>query len=83
MSPLDNGIVKMRQFAVATEYQKKGIGKSLLSFAEIWAAEKHFQRIEMHARLTAVSFYLKLGYQIEGEEFMEVTIPHRFMFKEI
>ena len=81
MSPVNNGLVKMRQFAVATDYQKQGIGKSLVLFAEKWAAEKQYNRIEMHARLTAVPFYLKLGYTIEGEEFIEVTILHRFMYK--
>src|SRR6185437_2287260 len=81
MSPYKNGSVKMRQFAVEPEFQGKGIGKSLISFAEQWAVQNHFTRIELHARLTAVPFYLKLGYETEGEEFIEVTIPHRFMWK--
>jgi len=83
MSPQENGSVKMRQFAVEPELQGQSIGKRLVSFAEQWAAESNYKKIELHARLTAVPFYEKLGYIIEGEEFVEVTIPHRFMFKDI
>ena len=83
MSRIEKGLVKMRQFAVAPEYQNQGIGKGLVLFAEKWAKENHFSRIEMHARFTVVPFYEKMEYQIEGEEFMEVTIPHRFMYKQI
>jgi predicted GNAT family N-acyltransferase len=32
---------------------------------------------------TAVGFYQKLGYSINGEEFMEVTIPHYVMEKSL
>jgi predicted GNAT family N-acyltransferase len=35
----------------------------------------------MHARKSAVGFYEKLGYEIEGDEFEEVTIPHYEMQK--
>jgi predicted GNAT family N-acyltransferase len=37
----------------------------------------------MHARQSAVGFYQKLGYQIRGEEFEEVTIPHYEMQKQL
>lgn len=83
MSPLENAVVKMRQFAVEPEFQGQSIGRRLVSFAEQWASENHYNRIILHARLTAIPFYLKLGYIIEGDEFMEVTIPHRFMSKDI
>jgi predicted GNAT family N-acyltransferase len=37
----------------------------------------------MHARVTAVRFYEKLGYEVASEEFVEVTIPHRVMRKQL
>jgi predicted GNAT family N-acyltransferase len=35
----------------------------------------------MHARKTAVPFYERIGYQVAGEEFLEVGIPHYEMRK--
>jgi predicted GNAT family N-acyltransferase len=35
----------------------------------------------LHARATAVPFYLRLGYTVVGEPFEEVGIPHRGMEK--
>jgi predicted GNAT family N-acyltransferase len=35
----------------------------------------------MHARVSATGFYEKLGYEIRGEQFDEVTIPHYIMEK--
>jgi len=35
----------------------------------------------LHARETAVSFYTELGYEVFGEPFVEVTVPHRKMRK--
>lgn len=39
--------------------------------------------IETHAREYAADFYLKLGYEITGDRFTEVGIPHRFMEKRL
>jgi hypothetical protein len=37
----------------------------------------------MHARSTAIPFYERLGYRIEGGEFVQQTIPHVIMVKDI
>ncbi len=80
---LDNLSVKLRQMAVHPEHQKKGLGKSLVQFAEQQVKNLGYKKIEMHARKTAIPFYEKLGYKKEGEEFMEVGIPHYKMCKEL
>ena len=82
--PINNSLViKMRQVAVNFDFQNKGIGKSMVQFAEDFAKDKGFESMKLHARETAVPFYLSLGYSIIGETFMEVGIPHKAMFKEI
>jgi GNAT superfamily N-acetyltransferase len=81
MTPVDGQEVKMRQFAVDQAYQQRGIGKGLVGFAEKWALERGFLKIALHARETAVPFYLHLDYAVEGDLFMEVTLPHRYMYK--
>jgi len=73
--------MKMRQVAVDTGLQGKGIGKKLVLFSEKHALEAGYQYMECNARKVAVPFYLKLGYQIEGKEFTEVNIPHFRMVK--
>jgi predicted GNAT family N-acyltransferase len=39
--------------------------------------------IELHARKSVVNFYIKLGYSMIVEEFIEVGIPHYKMFKKL
>jgi predicted GNAT family N-acyltransferase len=75
--------LKMRQVAVSGEHQGLGIGRALVEFSEQFAKKHGYSKICMHARETAVGFYLKLGYEVEGQPFEEVTIPHRSMFKNI
>lgn len=81
MTPKENGIIKMRQVAVASDKQKTGIGGKLVEFSERFSKEKGFKEIHLHARDVAVPFYLRLNYEIYDEPFTEVTIPHRKMKK--
>ncbi|MDR2948568.1 MAG: GNAT family N-acetyltransferase [Prevotella sp.] len=81
LTPVDNRIIQLRQMAVDNSIQKKGIGAKVLHFAEQTARERGFNRIILHARKVAVGFYLKYNYNIIGEEFTEVGIPHYEMEK--
>ncbi|MDX2065426.1 MAG: GNAT family N-acetyltransferase [Fimbriimonadaceae bacterium] len=72
---------KMRQVAVAPDAQGQGIGKRLVQFSEAVALRAGATRMVLHARETAVPFYLSLGYHIVDEPFEEVGIPHRRMVK--
>lgn len=77
------GIVRLRQMAVLSGLQGKGIGRVLMSFAENVARDRRFQRIIMHARTSTVPFFEKLGYHVTGEPFIELTIQHVVMEKEL
>ncbi|MBG9375814.1 GNAT family N-acetyltransferase [Panacibacter sp. DH6] len=79
--PLDKSLVQLRQMAVISGLQGKGIGKVLMQFAENISRDLGYKRIMMHARKTAVGFYEKSGYRVAGDEFLEVTIPHFAMEK--
>ena len=76
-------MLRLRQMAVVSGLQGKGIGKILLQFAENIARDRGYKKIIMHARKTAIGFYEKLGYKITSKEFEEVTIPHYIMEKEL
>jgi acetolactate synthase-1/3 small subunit len=73
--------VKMRQVAVATERQSQGIGSVLVRYGEQFAVAHGYTTVVAHARESALSFYRKHGYRVEGELFLEVTIPHRAIRK--
>lgn len=78
---LDAETVQMRQFAVDPTLQRTGLGTLLVDHAEQLARERGFHRMILHARESAVPFYLRLGYALEGEPFTEVGLPHRHMSK--
>jgi predicted GNAT family N-acyltransferase len=61
--------------------QGQGIGSQLVLFTDNYAKEKGYKLIHCNARKTAVPFYLKQGYKILGDEFLEVNIPHYYMEK--
>lgn len=77
------GVYKMRQVAVRPELQGSGIGRALVDAAEAWARAQGGIAITMHARDTAIPFYERLGYSVEGQGFEEVTIPHHVMTKRL
>ncbi|MFT4023838.1 MAG: GNAT family N-acetyltransferase [Flavihumibacter sp.] len=79
----DPTVVRLRQMAVSNNLQGKGIGRAMMQFAENVARDRGFHKLMMHARKTAVGFYERLGYEIAGPEFEEVTIPHYVMEKRL
>ncbi len=74
---------KLRQMAVAESRQKQGLGATLIRHVEQTLRDRGVEQVELHARDTAAGFYQKLGYQIEGEPFIEVNILHVKMAKEL
>jgi len=77
------GTVRLRQMAVLNDLQGKGIGRALMGFAENLARDRGYKIMSMHARKNAVGFYEKMGYKITSPEFIEVTIPHYVMEKQL
>lgn len=80
---LDDSLVKLRQMAVDTLFQREGVGTLLLRYVENFCLLNEYKQIELHARKEAINFYTKLGYQSIGNEFVEINIPHIKMIKQI
>ena len=70
--PLQNNRLKMRQ-----------VGAKMLAFAENWAKKNNYNFLQCNARENAAPFYLKFGYEIKGDLFEEIGIPHYLMEKKI
>jgi len=75
--------LKMRQLAVSEDCRREGAGRALVSYAESFAKDHGYEEIVLHVRETAVGFYEKMGYGVEGESFIEVTLPHFPMRKNL
>ena len=83
LTKIDSTIIQLRQMAVHPKMERNGLGASILAFAENIARDAGFRILIMHARKTAVGFYEKQGYEIHGDEFLEVSIPHYEMRKKL
>ncbi len=75
LKPLTSDLIKLRQMAVGPQAQGAGLGRKLVRFAEALAQARGYKEIELNARVSAQVFYEKLGYEVCGEPFVEVTLP--------
>ena len=79
----DHETARLRQMAVLNNLQGKGVGSAILQFAENLARDRGYKKIMMHARKNTAEFFEKCGYKVSGTEFIELTIPHYQMIKEL
>jgi predicted GNAT family N-acyltransferase len=79
--PLDPGQKKaqLMQMAVETNQQGNGVGKLLVNELLSYCKRKEIEEVFCHSREHAVPFYLKLGFEIYDEPFVEVGIKHYHM----
>ncbi len=83
ITKLSSNSWKMRQVAVAASHQSKGIGSLMLHHIEQEAKHENVHLLQCHARATAVAFYTKNNWTVEGESFEEVGISHYKMYFEV
>ena len=77
------GQSRLRQMAVRPDAQGMGVGRKLVESAEEWARQQAIREIRLHARVSAIGYYERLGYRLCGDVFMEVGLEHRLMTKEL
>ncbi len=83
LTRLDDATLQLRQMAVDTIVQGKGVGAAIINYAEGLAKENGFQTLMMHARDAVIPFYERCGYAIAGPQFFEVGIAHHRMEKRL
>jgi N-acetylglutamate synthase-like GNAT family acetyltransferase len=83
LTEIDKETARMRQVAVDSSVQGRGVGRKLVEAFETRAQSLGFSKIILYARDSAIPFYLKLGYEAFGEPFTEVTLVHRKMRKSL
>ncbi len=83
MVPIDNEEIRIMQVAIDESRQHEGIGKKLIEYAEKTAKEIGYSVMVMHAMLSVVGFYEKIGFKQEGDLFEEKGINFVRMVKEL
>ena len=82
-NPLGADTVKLRQMWIDSSLRGQGRGRELLEEVERRLAAEGVRRFILHAREEAIGFYRSSGYQVVGETFAEVGIPHLRMEKRL
>jgi predicted GNAT family N-acyltransferase len=67
------------RMAVLKPWRRRGVGSALLQRLLSEATKAAFPELFLHAQLTALPFYTRLGFRPVGEVFEEAGIPHRRM----
>lgn len=80
---LDDDVYKVQRVATLKDFRGQGYGKVLMQEIELKIADQAGKKITLGGQNTALAFYEKLGYKIEGNEFMDAGIPHHTMVKKI
>jgi len=73
--------IKLERFSLLKKYRNKGIGTILLKkvMQDILPLNKN---IYLHSQVSAVNLYMREGFKVSGEKFMEAGIEHYFMSRE-
>lgn len=83
LAPVNSHEIRLMQVAVDTTRQGEGIGKALVEYALKRAKEAGYSKVIMHAMISVVGFYEKLGFKQEGDLFEEQGITFAKMVKNI
>ncbi len=77
--------LQLRAMAILPDFQRQGIGKTLLTACLEEAAKRDCQTFWCNARSSAVDFYLNSGLSIVNEDAFEIEGigPHHVMFKHL
>ena len=79
----EDGTLQLRGMAVDADQQGKGVGAAIVRYAEQVSAERGYPELWCNARLKAVGFYSRLGWQVEGHQFEVPDVgPHFVMRKQ-
>lgn len=71
------------RMAVLEAWRGKGVGALLLQTLMEQARRRGHARVRLNAQIAAAGFYLRLGFDICGPEFLEAGIPHVAMQRDL
>jgi GNAT superfamily N-acetyltransferase len=75
--------VRLRGMAVDHDTQGKGIGRAILEAAAALLRLEEVDVLWAHGRDSALGFYQRLGWKVEGEGFEENDRPHHMVLLDL
>ena len=71
--------MQLGRMAVLKEYRGQGIGSALLEKVIVTAKLNQISSIHISAQFYAIDFYLKFGFEVMSDIYLDAEIPHRDM----
>ena len=75
----DDGSGQIGRMAVLIPFRNKGLGRQIMKALIESAKLKGISSLELHAQVSAIPFYEKLGFIANSPIYDEAGIPHRNM----
>lgn len=77
------GVWHIQRVAVKKQYRHQQLGSQLMEYVEQSARQQQIQALTLGAQDQAQAFYLKLGYHVHGDGFLDAGIKHHQMNKSL
>jgi predicted GNAT family N-acyltransferase len=77
--PLSQQVARIGRVAVRKEFRGKGVASRLMRLLAEYARREGYTRLVLDAQVQVIPFYETLGYEAEGEPFLDAGIVHRKM----
>jgi predicted GNAT family N-acyltransferase len=71
------------RMAVSAAWRRQGVGSALLEAVLVAARQAGFGQVALSAQIQAIPFYLRAGFRVQGDEYLDAGIPHRTMILEL
>ena len=71
--------MQLGRMAVLKEYRGQGAGSILIEKAIVTAKLKQLSGIHISAQCNAINFYVKFGFEVTGDTYLDAEILHRDM----
>ncbi len=69
--------MQLGRMAVLKEYRGQGAGSTLIEKAIVTAKLKQLSGIHISAQCNAINFYVKFGFEVMGDTYLDAEILHR------
>jgi predicted GNAT family N-acyltransferase len=76
---MNNNHMQLGRMAVLKEYRDQGVGSALIEKAIATSKLNQLSSIYISAQCYAIDFYIKFGFEVTSEIYLDAEIPHRDM----
>ena len=79
--PARDGISQIGRMATLASMRGAGFGRGVLEALMASARQRGDRAVRLNAQASAIGFYARQGFQLDGDPFQEAGIPHQAMRK--